>query len=448
MSKQIHTSQLEALRDALDSGTLRPVRRMLTALHPAEIASLIESLPTTEREVVWTMVDPEDAGETLLHVNDDFRASLIAGTDDADLLAALEGMEVDDLADILEDLPERVTNQILLSLDQQNRSRLEAVLSYPEDSAGGLMNVDTVTVRPDVELDVVLRYLRLRGELPENTDAMFVVNRYNKYMGTLSIADLLTHDTDTTVAQIMASDTKAITAGLHENAVAKLFEERDLVSAAVVDEDNKLIGRITIDDVVDVIRDQADHNIMSLAGLDEEEDVFGPIVPSAKRRALWLIINLGTAILASWVINRFQVTIDKIVALAVLMPIVASMGGNAGSQTLTLMVRGLALGQVESSNARWLLGKEIAVSVLNGLVLATLTALVTYLWFQDVQIALIIGVALMINLLIAAIAGVVIPLYLKQRGTDPALAGNIVLTTVTDVFGFMVFLGLATFILT
>jgi len=440
------TTQLEALREALDSGTLRPVRRMLTSLHPAEIGSLIESLPRAEREVVWNIVDPEDAGETLLHVNDDLRASLIAGTDDADLLAALEGMEVDDLADILEDIPERVTNQVLLSLDQQNRKRLEAVLSYPEDSAGGLMNVDTVTIRPDVELDVVLRYLRLRGELPDNTDSLFVVNRYNEYMGNLSVADLITHDQETAVAEIMASDAVAIAADMHETAIAKLFEERDLVSAAVVDENNKLIGRITIDDVVDVIIDQADHNIMSLAGLDEEEDVFGPIIPAAQRRALWLLINLGTAILASWVINRFQVTLDKIVALAVLMPIVASMGGNAGSQTLTLMVRGLALGQVESSNARWLLGKEIAVSLINSLILAILTALITFFWFQDVKIAIIIGLALVINMFIAAVAGVIIPLYLKKRGTDPALAGNIVLTTVTDVFGFMVFLGLATFI--
>ncbi len=441
------TTQLEALREALDSGTLRPVRRMLSSLHPAEIGSLIESLPRAEREVVWNIVDPEDAGETLLHVNDDLRASLIAGTDDADLLAALEGMEVDDLADILEDIPERVTNQVLLSLDQQNRQRLEAVLSYPEDSAGGLMNVDTVTVRPDVELDVVLRYLRLRGELPENTDALFVVNRYNEFMGTLSVVDLLTHDPETAVAEIMASDAKAIEANMHENSVAKLFEERDLVSAAVVDENNKLIGRITIDDVVDVIRDLADHNIMSLAGLDEEEDVFGPIIPSAQRRVLWLLINLGTAILASWVINRFQVTIDKVVALAVLMPIVASMGGNAGSQTLTLMVRGLALGQVESSNARWLLGKEIGVSLINSIVLALLTSLITYLWFKDFQISMIIGIALIINMFIAAVAGVVIPLFLKKRGTDPALAGNIVLTTVTDVFGFMIFLGLATLLL-
>ena len=441
------TTQLEALREALDSGTLRPVRRLLSSLHPAEIGSLIESLPRAEREVVWNIVDPDDAGETLLHVNDDLRASLIAGTDDADLLAALDGMEVDDLADILEDIPERVTNQVLLSLDQQNRKRLEAVLSYPVDSAGGLMNVDTVTIRPDVELDVVLRYLRLRGQLPDNTDSLFVVNRYNEYMGTLSVSDLITHDPETVVAEIMASDATAIDANMHQAAVAKLFEERDLVSAAVVDENNKLIGRITIDDAVDVIIDQADHNIMSLAGLDEEEDVFGPIVPAAKRRVLWLLINLGTAILASWVINRFQVTLDKIVALAVLMPIVASMGGNAGSQTLTLMVRGLALGQVESSNARWLLGKEIGVSLINSFALAILTSLITYLWFQNVQIALIIGVALIINMFIAAVAGVVIPLYLKKRGTDPALAGNIVLTTVTDVFGFLVFLGLATLIL-
>lgn len=446
MSEQTLT-QLETLRAALDSGTLRAVRRMLTSLHPAEIASLLESLPKANRSVVWQIVDPNDGGEVLVHVNDDIRAQLIAETDEADLLAALEGMELDDLADIIEDLPVRVNQQVLTTLDQQDRQRLEAVMAFDEDCAGGIMNIDTVTVRPDVELDVVLRYLRLRGELPENTDSLFVVNRYNEFMGELAVSDLLTHDPEVTVAEIMVSDAKPIPADLHESKVVKIFEERDLVSASVVDENNKLIGRITIDDVVDVIREQADHNILGLAGLDEEEDVFGPIVPSAKRRALWLTINLGTAILASWVIGRFQVALDKIVALAVLMPIVASMGGNAGTQTLTLMIRGLALGQVERSNARWLLGKEIAVSFLNGVALATLTAVITYFWFQDSHIALIIGIALIINLLISAIAGVVIPLFLKSRGIDPALAGSIVLTTVTDVFGFLVFLGLASLIL-
>lgn len=446
MSEQDLT-QLETLRAALNSGTLRTVRRLLSSLHPAEIASLLESLPKANRSVVWQIVDPDDGGEVLVHVNDDIRAQLIAETEEADLLAALEGMELDDLADIIEDVPVRVNQQVLTTLDQQDRQRLEAVLAFDEDCAGGIMNIDTVTVRPDVELDVVLRYLRLRGELPENTDSLFVVNRYNEFMGELAVSDILTKDPNVTVAEVMTSDAKPIPATMHEDQVAKIFEERDLISAGVIDENNLLIGRITIDDVVDVIREQADHNILGLAGLDEEEDMFGPIVPSAKRRALWLTINLCTAILASWVIARFQVTIDKIVALAVLMPIVASMGGNAGSQTLTLMIRGLALGQVERSNARWLLGKEIAVSFLNGIVLALLTALITYFWFQDSQIALIIGVALIINLLISAIAGVVIPLFLKSRGVDPALAGSIILTTVTDVFGFLIFLGLASLIL-
>jgi len=402
--------------------------------HTAEIASLLESLPKPNRSVIWQIVDPDDGGEILVHVNDDIRAQLITETEEADLLAALEGMELDDLADIIEDVPKRVNEQVLTTLDQQDRKR-------------GIMNIDTVTVRPDVELDVVLRYLRLRGELPENTDSLFVVNRYNEYMGELGVSDLLTNDPSVTVAEVMVSDAKPIHANMPADQVAKIFEERDLVSAGVIDEDHRLIGRITIDDVVDVIREQADHNILGLAGLDEEEDVFGPIVPSAKRRALWLCINLGTAILASWVIARFQVTLDKIVALAVLMPIVASMGGNSGSQTLTLMVRGLALGQVERSNARWLLGKEIAVSLLNGIALACLTSLITFLWFKEIEIALIIGAALIINMLISAIAGVLIPLVLKSRGVDPALAGNIVLTTVTDVFGFLVFLGLASILL-
>ncbi|HUO82640.1 MAG TPA: magnesium transporter [Gammaproteobacteria bacterium] len=440
--------RLQALRTALESGTMRGIHRMINALHPAEIASLLESLPPARREVVWELVDPEDEGEVLVELNDEVRANLISGMDADELVAAMEGMELDDLADIMGDLPEAVNRQVLRSLEQQDRERLRAVLAYPEDTAGGLMNTDTVTVRPDVVLEVVLRYLRARGGLPERTDQLFVVDRNDEYLGSLAIGQLLTQDPQRTVAELMDTSIEAINANLPEAEVASIFEDRDLLSAAVVDDNGALLGRITIDDVVDVIRDQADHSMMRMAGLDEDEDMFAPVIKSARRRAVWLGVNLATAFLAAWVVGLFQATIEKVVVLAVLMPIVASMGGIAGSQTLTLVIRGMALGQVARSNAQWLIFKEIAVGLLNGLGWALVVALAVVLWFRTWEVGAIIAAALVINLLIAAIAGVGIPLVLKRLRIDPALAGTVILTTVTDVIGFMAFLGLGAFFLT
>jgi magnesium transporter len=305
-----------------------------------------------------------------------------------------------------------------------------------------------VTVRANVSLDVVLRYLRLRGEIPELTDSLFVVNRFDHLQGLLPLRTLLTRDPDASVAEVMERDVEGIPATMKSADVARLFQDRDLVSAPVVDENNKLLGRITVDDVVDVIRDEGDHNIMSMAGLDEEDDIFAPVITSARRRAVWLGINLATAFLASWVIGLFEATLDKVVALAVLMPIVASMGGIAGSQTLTIMIRGLALGQVGSSNARSLMTKEIQVSIMNGLIWSVVVAVIAMAWFQSTDIGLIIGAALIINLIFAAVAGFAIPLLLKRAGVDPALAGTVLLTTVTDVVGFIAFLGLGTWYLT
>ena len=436
------TSRLEALKSALESGTLRSVRRMMHSLHPAEIAHLLESLRPAEREIVWELVDPEDDGEVLLHVNDEVRSGLIRDMDAEELLAATDGLDMDDLADLFEDLPETVTRQLLHSMDEENRNRLQAVLAYPEDSAGGLMNTDMITVRPDVTLDVVMRYLRLREEVPDDTDRLFVVNRYSKLLGTVTLTRIVSHDPDSTVAEVMDTEVKGIPADTPATQVAKLFEDRDLVSAPVVDDQGVLLGRITIDDVVDVIREEADHSLMVMAGLDEEDDMFASVVPSARRRAVWLGVNLITAFIAAWVVGLFQATIDKVVALAVLMPIVASMGGIAGSQTLTLMIRGLALGQVERSNARWLMFKESAVAILNGIGWAILVAAVVLVWFDNWQLAAVIAVALIINLLVAALSGVIIPLSLKKLGVDPALAGSVVLTTITDVIGFFAFLGL------
>ncbi len=440
-------NRLEMLSEALASGAAAKVRRLVHNLHPAEIGDLLESLPQDPRIILWELVDPEDRGEVLLHVNDEVRSGLIREMEPGELVAMTEGLDTDDLADLLSDLPGAVIHEVLRAMDLQNRHRLEAVLSYPEDTAGGLMNLDPVTVRADVSLDVVLRYLRLRGTIPDLTDSLMVVNRYDKYLGLLPLTTLLTNDPDMTVAEVMDREIEGIRADLPDVGVAKIFQDRDLISAPVVDESGRLLGRITIDDVVDVIRDEADHSLMSMAGLDEEDDIFAPVLPSATRRALWLGINLVTAFLASWVIGLFQGTLEKVVALAVLMPIVASMGGIAGSQTLTLVIRGLALGKIGKSNSRWLMFKELAVGSLNGLLWALVVAVIAMAWFQSTNIGLIIGAALIVNLVCAALAGFSIPMILQRFGIDPALAGTVLLTTITDVVGFMAFLGLGTLFL-
>ncbi len=434
--------RLSYLHEVLESGRMRRLKPMLHALHPAETALLLESIPRAKRELVWTLVPEEDHGETLLHVNDEVRAELIDVLDDEALLRATEGLEIDDLADLIEDLPEQVTGQVLRSMDLQNRERLEAVLSYPADSAGGLMNNDTVTVRPDVSLDVVARYLRQRGQLPDATETLFVVSRYGRYLGMLSLAKLVTLDPERDVSEIMRTDIDAIDVELPASQVAKRFQDLDLISAPVVDASGKLVGRITIDDVVDVIRDEAEHSIMSMAGLDQEEDVFAPITRSARRRAVWLGANLFTAFLAAQVVGLFEATLSQVVALAILMPIVASMGGIGGSQTLTLMIRGLALGQIGFSNAKTLLRKELAVAVINGILWGVVVGVIAQVWFGNPTLGVIIAVALVVNQIGAALAGVAIPLAMKKMGIDPALAGSVVLTTLTDVIGFGVFLGL------
>ncbi len=442
------TTRLQFLRTALDSGALRPVARMMQSLHPAEIAHLLESIPPTERALVWKLVDADDQGEVLVDVNDEVRTGLIEQTGDEELVAAADTMDLDDLADIIGDLPETVTQQLLRSMDKQNRARLETVMAYPEDTAGGLMDPDTIQVRPDVTVEVIQRYLRLRGDIPEGTNGLFVVNRFGEYLGFLYITDLLTGEADAIGAELMDTEIPSIPADAFETEVAKTFEDHDLLTAAVVDNRNRVLGRITVDDVVDVIRDAADHSLLSMAGLDEEEDMFAPVVKSFRRRTLWLGINLATAFIAAWVVGLFQATIDKVVALAVLMPVVASMGGIAGSQTLTLMIRGLALGQVERSNARWLMTREVAVGILNGIGWALVIAVIATLWFKSWQIGTVIALAVTINLLFAALSGVAIPLILKHFSIDPAIAGSVVLTTITDVVGFAAFLGLATLVLT
>ncbi len=439
--------QLKLLSQALDSGRLGPVRRLVNTLSPAEIGNLLESLPPAKRAVVWGLVDSEDDGEVLVHVGEEVRESLIADMDPDELVAAVEDLDIDDLADLVEDLPDQVIEEVLKSMDRENRERLEQVLSYPEDSAGRLMNPDVVTVRADVSVDVVLRYLRLRGELPDHTDYLFVVSRRHQYLGRLSLSALLTRDPGTPINQLLDDEQPAIDVDTSAGAVANQFSDHDWVSAPVVDSNNILLGRITIDDVVDIIREQAEHQVMSAAGLDEDEDLFSPVARASRRRALWLGINLATAFLASWVIGLFEATLEEVVALAVLMPIVASMGGVAGTQTLTLMVRGLATGQVGFGNMRALFSKELQVGLFNGVIWAIVVGVLAALWFSDIRIGFVIAAAMAINLLAAALCGVAIPLLLRRFAIDPALAGGVVLTTVTDVIGFLAFLGLGTLLL-
>ncbi|MBM95714.1 MAG: magnesium transporter [Oceanospirillaceae bacterium] len=444
LSKQAK-SRISSLNQALQSGALSRVQRILNSgLAPADIAHLIESSPPKSRAVIWELVDKELEGEVIQYLSDELQTQFLAEMSAEEVVDVTSDLDVDDVADILQQLPEQVTQEVLASMDQQDRDRVEAVLSYPEDSAGGLMDTDTITIRADITLDVVLRYLRRHTSLPAMTDNLLVVNRQSEFVGQLPINKLLVSDPSQTVREVMVTGGTVILAHQHETEVADLFERRDLVSAPVVDDHGMLLGRITIDDVVDVIRETADHSLMSMAGLDDEEDTFAPALTTAKRRAVWLGINLITAFIASAVIGLFDETIEKVVALAVLMPIVASMGGIAGSQVLTLVIRGQAVGLLGQSNFKWLFNRELAVAAMNGVLWAAVIALITLLWFNDPGLAAIMGTAIVVNLLVAAVTGAILPLILKAKGIDPALAGGVILTTVTDVVGFMSFLGLAT----
>jgi len=439
--------RLTRLREILDSGAMRSASRLLDSLAPAEIAHLLESLPSTQREILWGVISDND-GEILLNVTDEVRAELVKDMNSAEWLAATENLDLDDLADLVQDMPAAVTREVMDSLDEQHRKRLESVLAYSEDTAGGMMNTDTVTVRPGVTLDVVLRYLRRLGKsVPRDTDKLFVVNRYDEYLGVLPLSQLVSRPSDDTVAEAMSLNLKPIKVHTEDNEVARRFEAHDLLSAPVIDDKGRLLGRITVDDVVDVIREEGEHQFMGQAGLSEEEDMFAPVLASTRRRSLWLGVNLATAFLASWVIGQFEATLSQIIALAVLMPIVASMGGIAGSQTLTLAIRGIALGQLSGSNARHLLIKELAVGSLNSLIWAAVVAVIAGVWFDSLAIAALIATAITINLLFAAVTGAILPLALDRIGIDPALAGSVLLTTVTDVVGFLAFLGLATLFL-
>jgi magnesium transporter len=356
-------------------------------------------------------------------------------------------MDTDDLAYVLRGLPEPVYQQVLKSMDESDRERAETALSYAEDSAGGIMNTDTITLRSDVTIDVVLRYLRLKGELPEATDKLYVVDRHEKLIGEITLTQLLTIDPSRRIDEIMSADITTIPVTMDETEVAKLFERHDWVSAPVVDNEQQLVGRITIDDVVDIIREEAQHSMLSMAGLEDDEDTFAPVLKSTRRRTVWLAVNLVTALLAAMVSSLFEDILAQMAVLAILNTIVPSMGGIAGSQTLTLVIRGMALGHIGTSNSRWLIGKELAIGFLNGIIWSVLIAAVVALWKQDWLVGGIIAFAMMMNLVAAALAGATIPLVLKRFNIDPALAGGVILTTVTDVVGIFAFLGSATLLL-
>jgi len=438
---------LDRLSEALDSGVQSQVKKLLNSLNGAEIGDLLESLPQPRRQLVWDLVKVDLDADVLLEVNDEVRAGLIRDTSPDDLIQAVGDLDLDDLADILNDLPDAVITEVLRAMDRQDRERLVQVMSYPEDSAGGLMNPDVVTVRPDVTLDVVLRYLRVRGELPKVFDQLFVVDRAGKYLGQLQLASVLTCEPSRLVNDLIETTDQAIPVDMSAREVAIEFEHDDLVSAPVVDQNGYLLGRITIDDVVDVIREEGEHMVLTAAGLDEDDDMFAPVMHSARRRWIWLGVNLITTLLAAVVLYAFQPTLDKLVALAVLFPVVMSMGGIAGTQTLTLMIRGMATGQVSARNSMAILRKELAVGMLNGVLFSIIIAAIAYFWYGNPGLGLVMAIAIITNLVAGALAGALIPVILRRMRIDPALAGGVVLTTVTDVVGILAFVGLASYML-
>ena len=440
MSSQRQQARIDR---ALGSGTLGDIAGILSDLSPGDVAHLISSYPPRVRQVLWSLLDPEQEADVLNELPEDLRNTFLIEMEPEALASIVGKLDDDDVADILQDLPDHITGQVLSIMDEADRARIETVLGYSDDVAGGLMSTDVVTIRADLTLDVVLRYLRRHTEIPPNTDSVIVVNREDRYVGLLPIRTLLVSDPSVSVREMMITNRDPIPAQMPSSEVARLFERNDWISAPVIDDSGALLGRITIDDIVDVIREEADHSLTSLGRLGEE-DTFSPVLQTAPRRAVWLGINLLTAFIAASVINVFQGTIKKVVALAVLMPIVASMGGIAGTQTLTVLIRGMAMGHINQRNQAWLIGRETVVGVINGFLWATVVAIAAALWFDDWLLGGVIASAMIINLITAGVSGAVLPLLLHRMGIDPALAGGVVLTTVTDVVGFLSFLGLAT----
>lgn len=433
--------------ELLDTNDVHAIGAVFAAAHPADIADTLESLTPANRPLVWAQIPDKLKGEVLSELSEGVFKDLATEIDQKQLVDSIKSLDVDDIADLVNDLPEETYEDVLVAIDSDIRDSLGEVLSFPENSAGGLMDLDATAVRDNITLDVVLRFLRLKNELPAQTDSIYLVNRNQRLTGILPIDKLITSPAEDLAGKHIIDNPVIFNSLDHEEDVAKAFADYDLVSAPVVDENNRLIGRITIDDVVDVIREQAEHDIMAAAGLKNEADIFAPVTKTSRNRTLWLGINLITALLGSWVIGIFEGSIQELVALAVLMPIVASMGGNAGTQTLTVVIRGMSMGTISGSNVRNVLIKESLVGVLNGLLWAAVTAIIAAIWFQNLHLGLVIACAMLVNLIMGAIAGVLIPTLLEKVNIDPALAGGVALTTVTDVVGYFSVLGLATLLL-
>lgn len=440
-------SQLQAINESLANGMFVHVRKTLLSMPACDIALLLESSPSKSRNELWKLIDADFHGDVLEELSEDVRNGIIRQMVPEKVVDALEDMDTDDLAETLSSLPESVSQDVLQSMDEQDRHRAEKALSYGEDTAGFIMNTDTITLRSDVSVDVILRYLRLKGEVPDGTDTFYVVSRQDRLIGTVPVTKLITANPEITVEDIMDEEAEAIPVDMSDSEVAKLFERYDWLSAPVVDENDHLVGRITIDDVVDIIREDAEHSMMSMAGLDDEEDTFAPVVKSTQRRSVWLGVNLITALMAAAVSDLFEATLSQMAVLAILNTIVPSMGGVAGNQTLTLVIRGMALGHVSPSNSRWLVSKELAIGFFNGLIWALLIASVIALWKQDFMLGAVIAFAMMVNMIAAGLAGATLPIIMKKMKIDPALAGSVILTTITDVVGIFAFLGTATLLL-
>ena len=441
------TPTIDNIVELLDDRNTLAVAELFSQAHPADIADALEQLTPAKRPHAWIHVPKAERGEVLSELNEGVFRDLAHELDNRELIDAIKVLDIDDIADLIPDLPESILADVLFAVDTETRASLGEVLSYPEDSAGGLMNLDAVTVRDNISLDVVLRYLRLKTELPEHTDTVFLVDRENRLTGILPLEKLITGPAnDAAIGHALETPVSFQCLDSKEE-IAKAFADYDLVSAPVVDEEQKLLGRITVDDVVDVIREQAEHDIMAAAGLKEEEDIFAPVAKTTKNRTIWLAVNLVTALLGSWVIGQFEGSIQQLVALAVLMPIVASMGGNAGTQTLTVVIRGMSTGTISRGNMLNILKKEAMVGLLNGLIWAIIIAAIAAAWYQNSSLGFVIAAAMLANLVMGAIAGVCIPIFLEKVGVDPALAGGVALTTVTDVVGYFSVLGLATVLL-
>ena len=439
--------QINNLVELLNADQGLAVAELFSEAHPADIADALEQLTPENRPLAWVHIPKDEKGEVLAELSEGVFKNLAHELDDRELINAIKVLDIDEIADLIPDLPEALLADVLFAVDTETRANLGEVLSYPEDSAGGLMNLDTITVRDNISLDVVLHYLRLKSELPEHTDAIYLVDREKRLTGILPLDRLITQPGRDTALSHALENPVTFESLDDEEDVAKAFADYDLISAPVLDKNNALLGRITIDDVVDVIRDQAEHDIMAAAGLKEDEDIFAPVTKTSRNRTVWLAVNLVTALLGSWVIDQFDGSIQQLVALAVLMPIVASMGGNAGTQTLTVVIRGMSLGTISRDNMGAVLRKETMVGLLNGFIWAIVIAAIAAIWFHNIQLGLVIAAAMTVNLVMGAIAGVCIPIFLEKMDIDPALAGGVALTTVTDVVGYFSVLGLATLLI-